>query len=203
MDIILASKSPRRRELLAALGFKNFKIIPADGEEAVSADVPPGEAVRLIAGAKAGEVAAKCADDDLIIAADTLVYHDGVFLGKPTDENDARKMLRRLSGHRHTVYSGVALIWKGRKATCFDATDVYFRKLSNKEIEWYVSTGEPMDKAGSYGAQGPGALLVERIEGDFFNVMGFPLVRFYELLREIGFPLLTYLSKGEDFEKII
>ena len=196
MRIVLASQSPRRRELFKAIGIEDFDVMPAAGEEVVRDDVPPYTAVELTAGAKAREVAEKCAKEDLVVAADTMVWLDGVFLGKPADEKQAREMLRALSGAKHTVYTGVAIVKGGKTVLGHEATDVYFRELTDAEIDWYISTGEPMDKAGAYGAQERGSLLVERIDGDFFNVMGFPLVRFYKMLDEMGFKLLEHLSKG-------
>lgn len=182
MEIILASKSPRRYELLKMIGFKQLKVVPASGEEEIS-NLPPDQTVAKIAMAKAREVRSKCRREDLIIAADTLVYLDGQALGKPKDEREAKNMLNQLSGRRHTVYTGVALIQADQEAAASEMTHVFFRHLSEDEIEAYIQTGEPMDKAGAYGAQGKGAMLIEKIEGDFFNVMGLPLCRLYKMLR--------------------
>lgn len=188
MDIILASKSPRRNELLSMLGIKKFKIIPSECDEEIS-NLPPEETVAKIAVAKACDVRAQCKSDDLIIAADTLVYFNGEALGKPNNESDAKAMLHRLSGNRHTVYTGVAILKGNRIESAAEITHVYFRALTEREIDSYIKTGEPMDKAGAYGAQGRGALLVERIEGDFFNVMGLPLCRLYKMLLDFGVDL--------------
>jgi len=183
--LILASASPRRRELLAQVGISDFIIRPALDE--IEADhLPPDEAVRAIALTKGQAVAKTAEAGELILAADTEVWFAGKLLGKPKDEADARQMLRRLSGAKHTVYSGVALILDGKVCTGVEATDVYFRDLSDQEIEAYVSTGEPMDKAGAYGIQGRAAHFVRRIEGDVYNVIGLPLCLLSELTREMG-----------------
>jgi len=144
------------------------------------------ETVCKIALHKAENVSRLCGADDLIIAADTVVFLEGRPLGKPADPDDAVKMLRQLSGRRHTVFSGVALMKSGVHVTGAESTYVYFREISEEEIQAYVSTGEPMDKAGAYGAQGLGAIFIERLEGDFFNVMGLPLCRLVLMLREFG-----------------
>ncbi|NLM84514.1 MAG: septum formation protein Maf [Clostridiales bacterium] len=196
--IILASKSPRRRELLRLLGFTDFIILPAEGEEAASG--APGDAVRRIALSKAreslGRFRSEGGDDSaLVLAADTLVYLDGAPLGKPADEADAVSMLRRLSGKKHFVYTGVALLCRGTERTFFEETAVYFRDMREEEIIGYVKSGEPMDKAGAYGAQGLGAAFIERIEGDFFNVVGLPVCRLSQELKELGI-LPPALSKG-------
>jgi septum formation protein len=185
MGIVLASSSPRRRELLEMLGVGGFTVIPADVDEAVP-DMLPDEAVIHIAQLKARKVAAGCAPGDLIIAADTLVYLAGEALGKPESDADAENMLRRLSNTRHAVYTGVAIIKNGAEMTFAEKTDVFFRALSEDEIEAYIKTGEPMDKAGAYGAQGRGAAFISRIEGDFFNVMGLPVCRLVTELRRFG-----------------
>jgi len=135
---------------------------------------------------KAKNVSRICSDYDIIIAADTLVFLDGRPISKPESPEDAAAMLRELSGRRHTVFTGVALLKDGRQTTWAERTDVYFREMSDSEIIEYVNTGEPMDKAGAYGAQGRGAVFIERIEGDFFNVMGLPLCRLATTLREFG-----------------
>ena len=187
MEIILASASPRRRDLLEMLGFQELVILPAPFEEKVT-DVDAAKAVAMIALGKARYAAQK--SDGTVIAADTLVYIDGEPVGKPRDEEDAKNMLRRLSGRMHTVYTGVAVIKDGREITDYEETDVYFRKISEREIEAYVKTGEPMDKAGAYAAQGVGAVFIEKINGDFFNVMGLPLCKLADMLAEIGIEIL-------------
>ena len=130
-------------------------------------------------------------DGAYVIGSDTVVCIDGKILGKPTDEADARRMLLELSGRKHTVYTGISVVTKEKAVADFDATDVYFRKMSEADIEKYIASKEPMDKAGAYGAQGIGAAFVERIDGDFFSVMGLPLCRLCKLfLTEFGVNLL-------------
>ena len=189
MEIVLASKSPRRHALLEMLGLRDFRVVPASCREEMP-DLPPDGAVMQIAMAKALDVARRVPDRALVIGADTLVYLDGIVLGKPADEEEAAGMLRSLSGRRHAVYTGVALTWGGRRMEAYEKTDVVFRALSEDEINAYVKTGEPMDKAGAYGAQGLGAVLIQRIEGDFFNVVGLPLRLLYDMLRRQGVDLL-------------
>jgi septum formation protein len=184
--IVLASGSPRRRELLNMIGIADFIVIPAECGELMPAGRTPDATVREIAFQKAEYVSRSCDPSDIIIAADTLVYLDGRPIGKPDSPEDAARMLRELSGRRHTVYTGIALIKGGKYITGFEQTDVFFREISEAEILAYVETGEPMDKAGAYGAQGRGAVFIERIEGDFFNVMGLPLCRLSMMLKDFG-----------------
>ena len=190
MDFILASGSPRRKELMEMLGVKNLKIIPAKGEEAAPAGEGPEELVMALAAAKAEEVAAQVADDDVVVAADTIVWLDGRPFGKPHSREEAMAMLRRLSGNTHHVYTGVAVLRGGMERLGCECTAVHFREIPEEEIARYVDSGEPMDKAGAYGAQGLGALFVRGIEGDFFNVMGLPLCRLDAMLKEQGVGLL-------------
>lgn len=190
MGIILASASPRRRELLQMLGVSDLKVIPADTNEEVSAPSPE-ETVQAIALQKAKAVAAAAGTGDIVIAADTLVYHGQKALGKPKNSEEAFLMLRALSGCRHAVYTGVALVQGVRELAFSEKTDVFFRELSDGEIRAYINTGEPMDKAGAYGAQGRGAVFIERIDGDFFNVMGLPLCRLVLMLRGFGVDLVS------------
>ena len=186
MKIVLASGSPRRFELLKMIGIENFKVIKDTNDELLPSDLPPSQTVCKIALQKARNVSMSCGADDLIIAADTLVYLDGRPLGKPTDVSDAESMLRELSGNKHTVFTGIALLRGDVHTTGAEETDVFFREITDSEISAYVRTGEPMDKAGSYGAQGRGAVFIERLEGDFFNVMGLPLCRLSTMLRDFG-----------------
>ena len=189
MRVILASKSPRRQELLRVIGINDFDVIPAVGGEDDGGAEAPDAAVRNIAEHKAAEIRGKCGDDAVIIAADTLVYHDGRMLGKPRDEADAKRMLRSLSGKCHSVYTGIAVMLGDEKRIDCVRTDVYFREITDEEIDAYIKSGEPMDKAGAYGAQGLGSIFVEKIDGDFFNVMGLPLCRLYSMLDSIGYKL--------------
>lgn len=190
MDIVLASGSPRRRELLQMLGVKELRVIPAVGEELAPAGLEPGELVKFLASHKAREVAALCGEDDLIIAADTIVWHQGHVFGKPHSPEEAVDMLRSLSGCSHQVFTGVSVIRQGRELLEYEISLVHFRTLDEDEIVRYVATGEPMDKAGAYGAQGKAALFVQGIDGDFFNVMGLPLCRLGQMLKEQGVVLL-------------
>ena len=187
--LILASQSPRRKELLAQLGLE-FIIHPAVGEELLEEAIFPGEAVQRVALAKAKEVAGHVGrGEDLILAADTMVCLKGRFLGKPSSRKEAKDMLEALSGQKHTVYTGIALVRLGQQEKMlgdFVETQVYFRPLDQGEIDAYIETGEPMDKAGAYGIQGKAAQFVQRIEGDFYNVVGLPLCRLVEMLREMG-----------------
>ena len=190
MSVVLASGSPRRKELLEMLGFKDLVILPAKGEEKPPAGAGPEETVLSLAAAKAGEVSRLCREEDLIIAADTVVWIDGRILGKPHSEEEAGRMLRRLSGASHQVYTGVCVQKGGETLLECEVSTVRFRPLTEEEIAAYVRSGEPMDKAGAYGAQGLGALFVQGIEGDFFNVMGLPLCRLGLMLKKQGVEIL-------------
>ena len=190
MNWILASGSPRRRELLEMLGVPDLTIRPAKGPERATPGAGPEQTVRELSLHKAQEVAQTCAPEDIIIAADTIVYLDGAILGKPRDHDDAVRMLTALSGREHIVYTGVAVLRGGELRQAAERTAVRFRPLTSGEIERYIATGEPMDKAGAYGVQGLGALLVERIDGDFFNVMGLPVLLLSRMLAEFGVTLL-------------
>ena len=187
--LILASASPRRRELLEMLGVKSLLVIPSPAEEDAPGGALPGDTVMHIACGKARAVARMRPCEDTVIAADTLVYLDDKALGKPVDEPDAKRMLRSLSGRRHSVYTGVCVISGGREVSRFVKTDVYFREMSEEEIAAYIATGEPMDKAGAYGAQGRASVFIERIDGDFFNVIGLPLCALSEILDGFGVKL--------------
>lgn len=182
MKLILASKSPRRIELLKQI-HEDFLIEPAVGEEIVPEGAAPAETVMALAKAKAEEVAAKH-PHDLVIGSDTVVAIDGQILGKPRDHAHCVEMIRRLSGRRHQVYTGVALALNGQCELFYDMTEVEFYPLSEEEIQWYASLEEPYDKAGSYGIQGKGSLLVKGIHGDYFNVVGFPVAMAARKLRK-------------------
>lgn len=184
MRVVLASGSPRRRELLNMIGVKH-EIMPADIDERyLPGEDPPAHAERL-AREKAAAVAPR-AGNSLIIAADTIVVVDGDVLGKPRDPAEAAEMLRRLSGRSHTVHTAVAVRYGGSEASSVESPSVTFRPLDAELIEAYIATGEPMDKAGSYGIQGFGATLVTRLEGDYFAVMGLPLHRTMQLVESVG-----------------
>ncbi len=180
--MILASKSPRRYELLKLIS-EDFRVISATGEEVVPEGLSPAEVVQHLARQKAREVAASHRGE-VIVAADTVVAIDGEILGKPRDEAHAVEMLRLLSGRTHTVYTGVCVIFEnGAEKSFTEGTDVEFYPLTEREIADYVATGEPMDKAGAYGIQERGALLVKRIDGDYYTVMGLPVGRLSRVLR--------------------
>jgi septum formation protein len=182
--VVLASSSPRRRELLTLVGITH-DVVPADIDEAyLRGETPAGHAERL-AREKAAVVAAT-APDAVTIGADTVVVVDGDILGKPRDSAHAAAMLRRLSGRSHRVITAVAAIWRGETASAVEEVGVTFRSLTEREITNYVATGEPMDKAGAYGIQGYGATIVARVDGDYFAVMGLALNRLVRLLEGLG-----------------
>ena len=188
--IVLASASPRRSELLHMLGFADLIVCPARGEEHPRGNAAPNEIVMELSRAKAEEVAAQFDADTVVIAADTIVWLDGALLGKPHSEEQAFAMLRRLSGRSHEVYTGVTVLDRNGALCEAERSIVHFRDLTDEEIRQYIATGEPMDKAGAYGAQGKGALFVRAIEGDFFNVMGLPVCRLGQMLSKKGVPIL-------------
>ena len=184
VHVVLASGSPRRRELLNMIGV-GHQIMPADiDEQYLPGEDPPAHAERL-AREKAAAVAPHVGNS-LIIAADTIVVVDGDVLGKPRDPAEAGEMLRRLAGRSHTVHTAVAVRYGGSEASAVESPSVTFRPLDDELIEAYIATGEPMDKAGSYGIQGFGATLVSRVEGDYFAVMGLPLHRTMQLVESVG-----------------
>ena len=180
LRIILASQSPRRYDLLKMIGLE-FDVIPSNIDEINHDDLPPLDYALYNAKEKA-MVVAKEFPDALIISADTIVIHENHILEKPIDANHAFEILARLNGNQHQVITafGIMHINKNISILDFQKTEVFFRKLPSKTIKEYIDTGEPMDKAGGYGAQGLGALLIERVEGCFYNVVGFPLGKFYE-----------------------
>jgi len=180
--VVLASQSPRRRELLTLIGIPH-EVRPADIDESVHEDERPVPHAERLARAKATAIAAPGA---WTIAADTIVVVDGAILGKPGDEAGAHRMLRALSGRAHVVVTAVAVAYAGRIASAVEEVDVTFRTLSDQDIAAYVATGEPMDKAGAYGIQGYGATIVDRIDGDYFAVMGLPVNRMVKLMAEVG-----------------
>lgn len=189
MVIILASASPRRCQLLQQIGLE-FKVIPAEVDENITASSPQ-ELVKILASQKAQRVA-NSNPEALVIAADTIVVIDGEVLGKPKDEIQARLMLHMLSGRQHQVMTGLAVhsVDRDYRKTIVETTQVEFRSLTIDEIEAYIRTGEPFDKAGAYGIQERGALLVAGIEGCYFNVVGLPLNQLGLLLRELGVNVL-------------
>lgn len=182
MNVILASQSPRRKELMGLFHIP-FTIRVADIDETMDPDKPVYDEVARVSRAKAE--ATPHEPDDVVIAADTIVVCDGQRLGKPVDEQDACRMLRLLSGRDHQVMTGMCILYNSSAITCTEVTHIHFRELSDREILAYVRTGEPMDKAGSYGIQGGAALFAEKMSGDYYNVMGLPVCRLGCLLRQI------------------
>ena len=181
MKIILASQSPRRRELMGLFQLP-FTVEVADIDETMDPALSPADAVAAVSLRKAQAVCREL--DDVVIAADTIVVCHGEILGKPADEADAFRMLRMLSGKAHQVMTGLAVLQGNKQTVCTEIADVFFRPLEDKEISAYIATKEPMDKAGSYGIQGGAALFVEKIHGDYYNVMGLPVCKLGQILKE-------------------
>ncbi|MFQ8666280.1 Maf family protein [Anaerostipes caccae] len=180
--LILASASPRRREILKQVGI-DFTVIPSTKEEVITKQEPK-DAVMELALQKAEDVAGRADGDCMVIGADTVVAMEGSILGKPEDKDDAARMLRMLSGSRHQVYTGVACICGEKKHVFYEETSVFFYPVSEDEIRCYIETGEPMDKAGAYGIQGRAARFIRGFEGDYYNVVGFPVARFLQVLKK-------------------
>ncbi|MBD5080604.1 MAG: septum formation protein Maf [Ruminococcaceae bacterium] len=181
MSLILASASPRRKELLSCIT-EDFKVIPAKNEEKIDLALSPDKAVIYVAGQKAEEVSALY-PKDIVIGADTTVFCQNIPLGKPKDSDDAKEMLKMLSGKVHKVITAAVIAVGGKAVRSFaEETEVEFYPLSEEEIDLYVKSGEPMDKAGAYGIQGKGSLLIKGIKGDYYNVMGLPVSRLYREL---------------------
>lgn len=187
MKIILASQSARRRDILENLGIK-FDIKVSQVDESMDPSLSAGENVKAVSLRKAmaveKELGVTAQDDVLIIASDTVVVCDGVILGKPRNKAHATEMMRMLSGRRHSVISGIAVIYRGKRISSYEETEVEFRALSDAEIESYVSTDEPYDKAGGYGIQDKAAIFVRGIHGDYLNVVGLPVFRLFRILEE-------------------
>lgn len=183
MQLILASGSPRRKELLGLFGIP-FTVRAADIDETMNPAGNPFDEVARLSREKA--LAVPRGEDDVVIAADTIVVCNGRVLGKPKSEAQAAEMLTMLSGQAHQVMTGCTLLRGNRQQTFTEVTDLHFRPLSQGEIRRYVATGEPMDKAGAYGIQGGAALFCTRMEGDYYNVMGLPVCRLWQSLREIA-----------------
>lgn len=185
-ELVLASRSPRRAALVRLLGLKNVRIEPADLHEEILPDISPAENTERLALDKARAIASSLTDrTSVVLGSDTIVVLDGYILGKPRDAEHAIEMLQSLSGRTHTVYTGVGLVsGDGCEESFHVETQVTFRTLNEREIEDYVATGAPMDKAGSYGIQEDfGAVFVSRIQGDYYNVVGLPLCELYQRLR--------------------
>lgn len=176
--IILASASPRRKEILELADLK-FDIMPSNAQE-ITTKTAPNEVVMELASIKAKDIYEKSEKQSMIVGADTVVAYQGQILGKPTDEADAKRMLTMLSGQTHEVYTGVCVIEDEKIKTFYEETKVTFYEISDEQIDRYIKTGEPMDKAGSYGIQGKAAVFIKGIEGDYYNVVGFPIARFFQ-----------------------
>ena len=183
MRVILASKSPRRRELLGKL-FSDFEIIVSDADESLPADHTPAECAEIVAVRKGRAVALEQGDDALVISSDTMVEIDGIILGKPESVADAHRMLSMLSGRVHNVHTGVAVHYRGRSVSGVDTTRVEFRSLTDAEIDEYISTGEPIDKAGAYGIQGLGGRFVVGFDGNYDTVVGLSVSLTERLIEE-------------------
>ena len=183
MSLILASQSPRRQELLG-LFWIPFTVRVADIDESMDSRANPYAEVARVSQLKA--LAVPRDPDDVVIAADTIVVCEGRVLGKPHDAEEARQMLRLLSGRDHQVMTGMTVLRGDKAAICTEVTDLRFRELSDREIDAYVATGEPMDKAGAYGIQGGAALFCARMVGDYYNVMGLPVCRLSKILHQIA-----------------
>lgn len=182
--IILASKSPRRREILDTLEFE-YRCVPAETDETPVEGMPAEDTVMLFSQRKAFAVKDEAEYGDIVLGMDTMVCVDGELLGKPKDEEDAFRMLKMLSGRKHNVITGYTVICGNKWESGCVSTGVYFRPISDSEIRWYISTKEPMDKAGSYGIQGKGSLFVEAVEGDFFSVIGFPVCTVFNVIKKL------------------
>lgn len=185
IELVLASGSPRRVALLKQIGYSPLVLPSSFQEEEVIAGEDPVAYVKRQALCKARDVAGQY-PDAAVLGADTVVVLEREIIGKPVDVKAAKMVLQRLSGRRHVVYTGIAVVYKKNIYQMCVATTVYMRSLSAERIDWYVGTGEPMDKAGAYGIQGYGALLVDKIEGCYFNVVGLPLIPVADCLEKIG-----------------
>lgn len=192
MRIVLASKSPRRREILENIGLK-FDVVESGADEEIVPSNSPDEIVKQLAYRKAEKVSQGLKDKALVIGADTIVVLGSKIMGKPKDDDQAFKMLTSLSGVWHNVYTGICVIdtSSGNCMTDYEVTAVRIRKLSSEDIKTYIESGEPMDKAGSYAIQGVGSLLVERIDGCYYNVVGLPVFRLSNMLDNFGVHLLS------------
>jgi len=180
-QLILASQSPRRKELLDLLQIP-YSIVTSNAEEKLIRNLSPAENVKWLAEQKVRAVAEQY-PDAVVLGADTIVYYDGAYLGKPKDAEDAERMLSMLSGQTHSVLTGVCIKDGERCETFFEETEVSFWPLEEKEISAYIATGEPFDKAGSYGIQGKGALFVKQIKGDYYTVVGLPISKTMRMLK--------------------
>lgn len=184
--IVLCSGSPRRQELLRRMGIEDFDIRVPQAEETCPEGLSPRETVEHISRIKADAAHSLCSDEEILITADTMVFLDGERLGKPRDESHALRMLTALQGHEHLVCTGITVAQGDRRLTQSEETAVRLRSADTAELRAYIRTGEPMDKAGAYGAQGLGALFIEGIRGDYFNVVGLPMLHLSRMLQQFG-----------------
>ena len=182
MNLILASQSPRRRELLGLFRIP-FEIRAADIDETMDLEKSPYDEVARVSRCKAQATPRRA--EDVVVAADTIVVCQGHVLGKPRDAADAKAMLQLLSGRDHQVMTGMTVLVGERMVSLTEVTDIHFRQLSEEEIDAYIATGEPMDKAGSYGIQGGAALFAEKMVGDYYNVMGLPVCKLWQTLHDL------------------
>ena len=182
-NLVLASSSPRRREFLKQLGL-SFKVVAPRIEEQPEKDEDPWHFARRLAVDKARDVASRLGGRKIVIAADTIVVLGKRILGKPKSVADARRMLRLLSGHRHEVVSGLCVMSRAKSASLVVGTDVEFKKLTREEVEFYIASGEPMDKAGAYAIQGIGSFMIRAIHGSYTNVVGLPVAELLDLLEK-------------------
>ena len=187
MQLILASQSPRRKELLGLFHIP-FTVRVADIDETMDVSAPAFDEVARVSRQKAEAITRE--EDDVVIAADNIVVCRNRVLGKPRDPEDAKAMLQLLSGRDHQVMTGMTVLRGSTAVTCTEVTDIHFRTLSEREIDAYVASGEPMDKAGSYGIQGGAALFAEKMVGDYYNVMGLPVCRLWQVLTQVAPELL-------------
>lgn len=192
--IILASGSPRRKEILEQVGVE-FRVVISNDEEVIRKSSPE-EIVEELATRKACSVASDMEEGTIVIGADTMVALDGQVMGKPKDENNAKDMIKKLQGNKHQVYTGVCAVVKesgkeDRVIRFAEATNVWVYPMTEEQIDAYVATGEPLDKAGAYGIQGKFAVHIEKIEGDYLNIVGFPVSKLYERLLEVGIDLFS------------
>ena len=197
MSIILASKSPRRRELLSLLGI-DFTVMTEDIDETINQSVPVEEEIKRLSYEKAKAVKDAVSDESIIIAADTVVVLGNQVFGKPKDDYQAKEMLSTLSGKTHKVITGVTVMKKNKSDTRAAVTEVTFRNLSDKEIQEYINTGDPFDKAGAYALQGISTIFVSGISGDHFNVYGLPVSMLASMLRDFGVKILGESSEGKN-----
>ncbi len=185
LKVVLASASPRRKELIKLI-FDDFTVLPAECDETLPDGINAVEAVEYLSKIKNNATKRLLNGDELVISADTIVVVDGEILGKPVDKDDARRMIKLLSGRVHQVYTGITISQEEKSVTFSEKTDVEFLPLSEQEIEEYISTSEPYDKAGAYGIQGKASLLIKGIKGDYFNVVGLPVSRLNRELSEFS-----------------